>query len=157
MDETNKVLSFTDKILLLELYLKHHLQDKVIPDATLYEIAPILKRRMKHLQGVAEILKTQDAPNYLVDAGLFHSMYNGEHNRPGGDVFTREKLKAIVGERAEEIVYQFAMIPYDRTKNIKEWQCRPRGPHPPWMPESERTSDLRWLDIANSMEMKGLK
>jgi len=25
------------------------------------------------------------------------------------------------------------------------------------MPESERTSDLRWLDIANSMEMKGLK
>ena len=157
MDETNEVLSFTDKILLLELYLKHHLQDKVIPDATLYEIAPILKRRMKHLQGVAEILKTQDAPNYLVDAGLFHSMYNGEHNRPGGDVFTRKKLKEIVGERAEEIVYQFAMIPYDRTKNIKEWQCRPRGPHPPWMPESERTSDLRWLDIANSMEMKGLK
>ena len=138
---------FTDNKLLLEVYLKHHLQDKVMPNATLYEIAPILSRMMNHLSGVAGILKVQGAPEYLVNAGLFHSVYGEEHNRSRSmdSVFSRKKLKEIIGERAEEIVYQFATIPFDRTKNIKA------------MPESELASDLRWLDIANEMDMKGLK
>jgi hypothetical protein len=138
---------FTDNKLLLEVYLKHHLQDKVMPNATLYEIAPFLASMMNHLSGVAGILKAQGAPEYLVNAGLFHSVYGEEHSRTRSmdSVFSREKLKEIIGERAEEIVYQFATIPFDRTKNIKA------------MAESELASDLRWLDIANEMDMKGLK
>jgi len=138
---------FTDNRLLLEVYLKNHLQNKVMPNATLYEIGPILDRMMNHLKGVAEILKAQGAAEHLVNAGLFHSVYGEEHNRTRSmdAVFSREKLKEIVGERAEDIVYQFATIPFDRTKNIKA------------MPDSELASDLRWLDIANEMDMKGLK
>ena len=138
---------FTDNRLLLEVYLKNHLQNKVMPNATLYEIGPILDRMMNHLKGVAEILKAQGAAEHLVNAGLFHSVYGEEHNRTRSmdAVFSREKLKEIVGERAEDIVYQFATIPFDRTKNIKA------------MPDSELSSDLRWLDIANEMDMKGLK
>ena len=43
---------FTDNRLLLEVYLKNHLQNKVMPNATLYEIGPILDRMMNHLKGV---------------------------------------------------------------------------------------------------------
>jgi len=137
-------MNYYEKIRVLEVYLMHYLQNKIMPDVTLSEITPVFHHMMGHLQGVSEILKAQDAPEYLIDAALFHSVYGEEHSRTRNmyAIFSREKLKNIIGEKAEEIVYQYSIIPFDRTKNIKK------------MPKSEMERDLWWLDISNKLEMK---
>ena len=49
---------------------------------------------MDHLVGTAVILKEYGAPDYLVDAGLFHSIYGEESSRnvPKNIYLTREEL-----------------------------------------------------------------
>ena len=48
MDKMDSVLTLEERTLLLEVHLKHHLQDTVMPDAGLYEIAPILDVMMEY-------------------------------------------------------------------------------------------------------------
>jgi len=80
----------------------------------------------------------------LVNAGLFHSIYGEEHSRTRNNeaIIKREKLKEIIGPFAEEVVYEYSIIPFNRSKNILE------------MSKSDLQRDLRWLDIANELDMK---
>ena len=91
---------------------------------------------LEHLLGTKEILKKWGAPEYLQDAGLFHSVY-------GTSVFLyqstddRVKVRELIGEQAEEIVFMFCSLPHPRTTNIGDLE------------ESQLKKDLQLLDFAN--------
>ena len=100
---------------------------------------------MDHLVGTAVILKEYGAPDYLVDAGLFHSIYGEESSRnvPKNIYLTRDELVGIIGKDAEKIVFEFSCIESPRTENIFNY------------PESQLKKDLILLDRANSEQMSG--
>jgi (p)ppGpp synthase/HD superfamily hydrolase len=59
-----------------------------------------------HLCAVYTILKNSNKPDYVCIAGLFHSVYETEYfkfSRP----YTRDEVKRMIGEKAEELVYEF--------------------------------------------------
>lgn len=70
----------------------------------------------EHLDGTARLLQAWGCQAYVCEAGLFHSIY-------GTNAFTfscvdrqdRERVRSIVGTRAEELVYLFGT------------SCRPHG------------------------------
>ena len=70
-----------------------------------------------HLIGVHDILKEWDSPQYLQDAGLFHSVY-------GTTVFKhqstndRDAVKELIGEQAEQIVWEFCNLNLPRYTEI---------------------------------------
>jgi hypothetical protein len=72
---------------------------------------------MEHLIGVHDILREWDAPEYLQDAGLFHSVYGTTYFKPQMTV-DRDKVRNLIGEHAEEISFLFCTIPHPRTTNI---------------------------------------
>lgn len=59
-----------------------------------------------HLWGTYNVLKNKNKPEHVCLAGLFHSVYETEYfqfNSP----YTREKVKELIGEEAENLVYEF--------------------------------------------------
>ena len=70
-----------------------------------------------HLIGVHDILKKWDCPQYLQDAGLFHSVY-------GTTVFKhqstndRDAVKKLIGEQAEDLVWKFCSLNLPRYQDI---------------------------------------
>ena len=59
---------------------------------------------LEHLIGTRERLKELGAPEYLQDAGLFHSVYGTVYFMPeGGLVEDRQNIKDLIGEQAEEV------------------------------------------------------
>jgi len=89
---------------------------------------------LSHLQGVKTLLTTWQARLAVCDAGLFHSVY-------GTEVFTavliphdlRPKVKALIGEEAEELAYLFGVMDrlsfYDNLFEPGKWliECRLSG------------------------------
>ena len=73
------------------------------------------KTLIDHLIGVHDILKEWDSPQYLQDAGLFHSVY-------GTTVFKhqstndRDAVKELIGEQAEDLVWKFCNLTYQDIK-----------------------------------------
>mmetsp|Transcript_29578 Transcript_29578/g.59186 ORF Transcript_29578/g.59186 Transcript_29578/m.59186 type:complete len:308 (-) Transcript_29578:228-1151(-) len=65
----------------------------------------------EHLRGVQSILRYWSAPNYLYNAGLFHSIYGTE----GFQGFSmplseRESIRGLIGEKAERLCWIFCMV-----------------------------------------------
>ena len=74
---------------------------------------------LEHLIGTRERLKELGAPEYLQDAGLFHSVYGTVYFMPeGGLVEDRQNIKDLIGEQAEEVAYWFCMLDKPRLRNI---------------------------------------
>ena len=102
------------------------------------------KTLIDHLVGVHDILKEWDAPQYLQDAGLFHSVY-------GTTVFKhqstndRDAVKALIGEQAEDLVWKFCNLTLPRYQNITSQF------------DGQVKDDLILLDNANSLEQSGRK
>jgi taurine dioxygenase len=72
------------------------------------------KTLLSHFIGTYEILKSWDQPQALCDAGLFHSVYGTEQfPSPLVDVMGRERLRAELGARAEELVHLFFLMNRD--------------------------------------------
>ena len=96
---------------------------------------------LDHLIGTSEKLKEMGAPQYLQDAGLFHSVYGTVYFMPeGGLVENRQNVKDLIGEQAEEIAYLFCIIDNPRIENI-------------WNIESDSLrKDLMLLEQANRDE-----
>ena len=98
------------------------------------------KTLIDHLVGVHDILKEWDTPQYLQDAGLFHSVY-------GTTVFkhqstnNRDAVRALIGEQAEEIVFMFCSLEEPRTENIRNMQ------------DGQLKADLLLLANANEEDM----
>jgi len=96
---------------------------------------------LEHLIGVYKLLKSWNAPEYIQDAGLFHSVYGTVYFMPeGGLVENRQNVKDLIGEQAEEIAYLFCIIDNPRIENI-------------WNIESDSLrKDLMLLEQANRDE-----
>ena len=123
-------------------YKLKFLQNKLIQYTGSSQALPII---MKHLVETAQILKSYGAPDYLVDAGLFHSIYGEESSRnmPKNLYLTRDELIDIIGQQAEQVVYEFCSIPDPRSQNILLY------------PDGQLKEDLILLDKANEEQMNG--
>lgn len=60
----------------------------------------------EHLYAVYLLLAQAKKPEYVCLAGLYHSVYETEYFR-FGKPYTREEVKARIGEKAEALVYEF--------------------------------------------------
>ena len=94
----------------------------------------------EHLLGVQKNLKDMGAPEYLQDAGLFHSVY-GTSSFQHQSTNDRDKVRELIGEQAEEVVFMFCSLAQPRQKNIIA------------MEPSQLKTDLLRLNIANQDEM----
>ena len=101
---------------------------------------------MNHLIGTAVILQEYEASDYLVDAGLFHSIYGeaSSRNIPKNIYLTRDELVDIIGKDAERIVFEYSSIESPRTENIFNY------------PTGQLKEDLILLDKANSEQMRDI-
>ena len=59
-------MTLEDRTLLLEISLKRHLQDTIMPDAGLHEIFPVLKVMMKYFTSGNDLEPTYINSSYLV-------------------------------------------------------------------------------------------
>ena len=95
---------------------------------------------LEHLIGTSEELKKLGAPEYLQDAGLFHSVYGTVYFMPeGGLVDDRQVVKDLIGEDAEEIAYWFCILDLPRGEQILKFK-------------GQLKKDLLSLDTANQEE-----
>ena len=93
---------------------------------------------LDHLMGVHKLLKSWDTPEYVQDAGLFHSVYGTAYFMPAkGLVDDRQVVKDLIGDQAEEIAWWFCMLEMPRTLQIRDNF------------EGQLREDLIALDIAN--------
>ena len=93
-----------------------------------------------HLIGVHDILKNNGAPQYLQDAGLFHSVY-GTVRFKHQSTNNRDAVIELIGEQAEQIVWEFCNLPKERYKAISEF-------------EGQLKEDLLLLTKANQYEQR---
>ena len=97
---------------------------------------------LEHLVGTRDILKKQGAPEYLQDAGLFHSVYGTAYYMPDEGISTsREDIQKLIGIQAEEIAYWYCVLQAPRINEIVKF-------------EGQLKEDLLWLDLANNEEMQ---
>ena len=95
---------------------------------------------LEHLIGVHDILSSNGAPQYVCDAGLYHSIYGTvsfEH-KPTED---RNQIRELIGSAAENLVYEFSILERPRTYFIGE------------LSDGQLRQDLTLLNGANEMEM----
>ena len=123
----------------------HQYKIKFLEDKLIDYIGSAPEAVMNHLIGTAVILKEYGAPDYLVDAGLFHSIYGEESSRnvPKNLYLSRQELIDMIGEHSEQIVYEFSSIPDPRSQNILSY------------PDGQLKKDLILLDRANEEQMNG--
>ena len=95
---------------------------------------------MQHLVGVHDILVANGAPRHVCDAGLFHSIY-GTMSFQHKTTEDREKIKELIGSKAERLVYEFSTLDRPRTYHIGE------------LADSKLREELTLLNGANQMEM----
>jgi len=76
------------------------------------------KTLFDHLWSTYSILKQQGKPEYLCLAGLFHSVYETEYFK-FDTPYTRNEVKELIGEQAENLVYEFCNISPRTTKLIE--------------------------------------
>ncbi|KAJ4778392.1 E3 ubiquitin-protein ligase [Rhynchospora pubera] len=71
---------------------------------------------LSHLLDVYRILKLWSAPDSVARCGLFHSSYSNSYvNLAIFDASTsRDHVKSIIGEEAEQLVYLFCIVPRHR-------------------------------------------
>jgi hypothetical protein len=82
-------------------------------------ILPSGQNLLDHLIGTSNKLKDLGEPEYLQDAGLFHSVYGTVYFLPeNGLVDDRQTIKNIIGEKAEELAYWFCILEKPRIDNI---------------------------------------
>ena len=100
---------------------------------------------LDHLVGVSNILEEMGAPQHVQDAGLFHSIYGeaSSRNMPKNLYLTRDELIDIIGQQAEQVVYEFCSISDPRSQNILLY------------PDGQLKKDLILLDRANEEQMNG--
>ena len=97
-----------------------------------------------HLEGVRKYLYNHGAPEYLQDAGLFHSVY-GTASFKHQSTNDRNKVRELIGEQAEEIVYWFCMSEKPRTVYIEKFE------------DGQLKNDLKLLNYANQIEQDDAK
>ena len=72
---------------------------------------------LEHLIGVRDILKKWEAPEYVQDGGLFHSVYGTTYFKPQMTT-DRDTVRYLIGEKAEELAYWFCFLDSPRSQRI---------------------------------------
>jgi hypothetical protein len=99
----------------------------------------------EHLINTSNIIKSLfPEDQYLIDAGLFHSIYGTSYYEFDKNI-SRDTVKSIIGEKSENLVYIFCTLP-DRTFRIIQNTF-----------EREIQRDLYILEYANYLEQNGNK
>jgi len=93
-----------------------------------------------HLWGTYSLLKKMGEPEYICDAGLYHSVYGTSYYDVSITV-SREVVINLIGEVAENLVYIFCSLP-DRTENLLNDRINPIDVH----------IDLLKIEYANLIE-----
>lgn len=93
-----------------------------------------------HLYNTGNLLWKLGEPEYVCDAGLYHSVYDTAYYKAGLDV-TREQIKKLIGEKAENLVYIFCKLE-NRTDALLNRQDIPKDIH----------LDLLKIEYANFIE-----
>ena len=136
-------MTFTEKVERLEFRIEKKLKKK-FPNASQKKINKFMERIMEHQQGTASVLKRRGAPEYLIDAGLYHGLAGQSRGVITGGVvapiFTREEITNIIGEQATEVMYTYCYTPWHRAKHIDK------------MPPSQLKDDVIQLDIADAVD-----
>lgn len=113
-------------------------------------------RLFDHLLGVASILRRWSAPVDVVKAGLFHSVYGTATFRrqllSEGD---RERLRALLGDRAENLVWLFSSVIFSEIYKFageSTYTARRRDAANPVSLSAEDVRDLNLIAFANVVE-----
>ena len=113
---------------------------------------------LEHFKGTRELLAQWHAPMALQDAGLFHAAYStAGFGYRMLDIEQRHTVAAIIGERAEEIVYHFCacdreiFYPALESANTPPFPDRFTGENRKLAPQL--MSDLCELTVANEVEI----
>ena len=96
-----------------------------------------------HLEGTRKELEKLGAPEYLQDAGLFHSVYGTTAFMPEDGLVSfndRDKIVELIGKQAEEIVWWFCMLEKPRDYNIEKLE------------DGQLKNDLRLLNYVNHVD-----
>lgn len=99
------------------------------------------KTLLEHLVGVSEILKEMNAPEYIQDAGLFHSIYGTAlfHHQTVSD---RQVVYDLIGEKAEHLAYLFCILGRETNRQTEISLVE----------DKKVRDDLMLIDFANSEE-----
>jgi hypothetical protein len=89
-----------------------------------------------HLIGTFNILKKWKQHEDLCVAGMFHNIYGNKHFKPNLNV-SREEIKNLIGENAENLVYRFVNCDRDKINQTDDFE-------------------LILLNLANSLDQKRL-
>mgnify|MGYP003116211016 CR=1 FL=1 len=76
---------------------------------------------LEHLIGVHDILSSNGAPQYVCDAGLYHSIY-GTFVFKHQTTKDRDKVREVIGYDAERLVNEFCLLQNPRKYFIGELQ-----------------------------------
>jgi len=101
------------------------------------------KMLFDHLYGTYLILKENNRPEYVCMAGLFHSVYETEYFQ-FKTPYTREYVKSILGNDAENLIYEFCTTQprvNSLISNTKNWP-------------DQVYADLLDIELANMIEQK---
>jgi hypothetical protein len=78
---------------------------------------------LDHLIDTHDILQESREEQFLLDAGLFHSVYGTASFMPeGGLLDNRQVVIDLIGEQAEEIVYWFCILVNPRLPEIHKFE-----------------------------------
>ena len=75
------------------------------------------KTLLEHLENTRDILRKEGAPEYLQDAGLFHSVYGTTYFKPKITV-DRDAVRELIGNHAEALAAIFCFMPHPRLDGI---------------------------------------
>ena len=95
---------------------------------------------LEHLIGVRDILKKWEAPEYVQDGGLFHSVYGTTYFKPQMTT-DRDAVRYLIGEKAEELAYWFCFLDSPRSQRISILE------------NEQLKKDLLLIDKANNEDM----
>ena len=95
---------------------------------------------LDHLIGVHNILESWDVPEYVRDAGLFHSVYGTTYFKPQM-VTSRPMIKELIGAQAEILAYLYCIISAPRLQGILRIE------------DEQVKKDLLLIDKANEDDM----
>lgn len=71
----------------------------------------------QHLYETGLLLYKMGEPKYICDAGLYHSIYDTSYFKTNLNI-NRNKIKQLIGEKSEYLVYTFCNLGKDRTSTL---------------------------------------
>lgn len=108
------------------------------------DVKHLNKTFFEHLFNTTLILEREKQRKSLCAAGLYHSVYGTEFFTFDNSVdFTRDKVKDLIGEEAENIVFEFCSLKKDRISIILENKKNY---------DKQMHKDLLYLEYANLLE-----